>query len=53
MKTLDIKGGTGYSTLIIGESINNLSHYVSAEKVIIITDTNTANLIRREIQIFQ
>lgn len=44
MKTLDIKGGTGYSTLIIGESINNLSHYVSAEKVIIITDTNVGGL---------
>jgi 3-dehydroquinate synthase len=44
MKTLDIKGGTGYSTLIIGESINNLSNYVSAEKVIIITDTNVGGL---------
>ena len=44
MKTLDIKGSTGCSTLRVGESIKNLEQYVSAENPIIITDSNVIRL---------
>jgi 3-dehydroquinate synthase len=40
VKVLEIHGATGDSTILIGESLRNLSRYISAEKVVIITDTN-------------
>lgn len=40
MKTLTIEGDSGTSTILVGESLNHLNQYVSAEKTVIITDTN-------------
>ncbi len=40
MKTIVIQGSTGHSTVRIGETLGNLSEYVPAEKVVIITDSN-------------
>ena len=44
MKTITIKGSTGDSTIFIGESLKNLSHYLPSGNVIIITDTNVWKL---------
>lgn len=40
MKVLEIHGATGDSTILIGESLGDLRKYISAEEVVIITDTN-------------
>ncbi|MBW1841363.1 MAG: 3-dehydroquinate synthase [Deltaproteobacteria bacterium] len=44
MKTLKIHGGTGVSTLLIGEKLQNLYKYIPAENVIIISDANVCRL---------
>ncbi|NNG01762.1 MAG: 3-dehydroquinate synthase [Desulfobacteraceae bacterium] len=44
MQTLEIKGSARKSTLLVGESIENLPAYIPAEKTIIITDTNVKAL---------
>lgn len=41
MKTLEIEGKTGKSTIAIGESISNLGSYCSAGKKVVITDRTT------------
>lgn len=43
MKTLEIRGSGGNSSLLVGERIHNLQKYVSASHAIIITDTNVAH----------
>ena len=40
MKTLEIQGNAGNSTILIGERLRNLRKYIPSEKVVIITDTN-------------
>ena len=40
MKTLEIQGNAGNSTILIGERLLNLRRYIPSEKVVIITDTN-------------
>lgn len=40
MKTLEIHGNTGDSTIRIGEKLQNLGKYIPAENVVIITDVN-------------
>jgi len=40
MKTLEIHGSTGDSTILIGERLRNLRKYILSEKAVIITDTN-------------
>ena len=40
MKVIEIHGGTGDSTILIGERLQNLKEYIPAEKAVIITDTN-------------
>lgn len=40
MKTIKIKGGTGDSSVFVGESLRNLAHYLPAEHAVIITDTH-------------
>jgi 3-dehydroquinate synthase len=40
VKTLEIQGNTGNSTILIGERFRNLRKYIPSEKVVIITDTN-------------
>ncbi|MFC1830288.1 3-dehydroquinate synthase [Thermodesulfobacteriota bacterium] len=48
MKTLKIHGGTGVSTLLIGEKLQNLSKYTPAENVIIISDANVCRFYRND-----
>lgn len=43
MKTLDIQGSTGYSTIRVGESLENLRQYLPQGRSIIITDSNVAH----------
>lgn len=40
MKTLEIHGSTGDSTIRVGEKLQNLGKYIPAENVVIITDVN-------------
>ncbi len=40
VKTIKIKGSTGDSVVMIGESLSNLGSYLSIEKTVIITDNN-------------
>ena len=40
MKTLEIYGAGGVSTIRVGESLLNLKNYISADHVVIITDSN-------------
>ncbi|MBW1727709.1 MAG: 3-dehydroquinate synthase [Deltaproteobacteria bacterium] len=40
MKTLEIHGSTGDSTIRVGETLQNLGKYIPAENVVIITDVN-------------
>ena len=40
MKVLKIHGITGDSTILIGESLQNLQEYIASEDVVIITDNN-------------
>ena len=40
MRVLEIRGTTGDSTILIGESLRDLGRYIPVEKAVIITDTN-------------
>lgn len=40
MKVFDVHGSTGDSTVLIGESIQNIRKYIPSENAVIITDTN-------------
>ena len=42
MKVLKIHGSVGDSTILIGESLQDLRKYIPSEKVMIITDTNVS-----------
>ena len=44
METLEINGSTGKSTLLIGETLKNLSTYLPASQTIVITDGNVRQL---------
>ena len=44
MQTLKIDGGTGRSRILIGESLDNLSHYLPDGEAVIITDQTVAEL---------
>lgn len=44
MKRIQIKGGTGDTAIMVGESIDNLHHYVPVENSVIITDTRVQSL---------
>ena len=44
MKTIQIKGGTGDTVVLVGESMDSLYRYVSIENTIIITDTRVAEI---------
>jgi 3-dehydroquinate synthase len=39
VKTFHIHGGTRDSTILVGETLENLTHYIPSEKVVIITDS--------------
>ena len=44
MQTLEINGGTGKSRILVGESLDNLSHYIPDSNAVIITDETVAEL---------
>jgi 3-dehydroquinate synthase len=44
MKTIEIHGQSGMSTIAVGESLNNLENYFKKEKTVIITDQNVNRL---------
>ncbi len=46
MNTFKIKGHTGESTLLIGESLENLKQYVRTDEAIIITDAHVCDIYR-------
>ena len=48
MKILKIRGNTGASTILIGESLRGLRKYVSVEKVVIITDANVRHYYSKD-----
>jgi len=48
VKTLEIHGGTGVSSLLIGEKLKNLKKYIPAENVVIISDTNVCRLYQKD-----
>jgi 3-dehydroquinate synthase len=48
VKKLEIHGKTGDSTIVIGESLRNLTQYISYEKAAIITDANVRRLYSKD-----
>ena len=48
MKTLEIHGSTGVSTILVGEKIKNLSKCIPAEKAVIITDANVKHFYQKD-----
>ncbi len=44
MKTVQIKGGTGETVVLVGETLDNLHRYVAMENTIVITDTRIADI---------
>lgn len=47
MKALEIHGGTGVSTILVGEKLKNLIKYIPAEKAVIITDANVKHFYQK------
>jgi 3-dehydroquinate synthase len=48
MKSLMIHGSTGDSTILIGESLQNLQKYIASERVVVITDSNVRRLYGKD-----
>ncbi len=48
VKSLKIDGITGHSTILIGESLQNLPRYIAPEQVVIITDSNVRHLYAKD-----
>jgi 3-dehydroquinate synthase len=48
MKTLHIQGKTGKSTIMVGERLQQLEHYISARPAVIITDHHLLNLYGKD-----
>ena len=48
MRTLEIKGITGTSKILVGEKLENLEAYIPAEKFVIITDENISRIYRKD-----
>ncbi len=44
MKQIDLTTPSGTCSILVGESIANLSNYAKAEKVLVVTDSNVAKL---------
>ncbi len=44
MYRLEVHGGTGHSSILVGERLAALGEYLPAERVVIITDTNVWDL---------
>jgi 3-dehydroquinate synthase len=48
VRILEIHGSTGNATIVIGESLQNLTKYIPSEKPAIITDTNVRRLYAKD-----
>ena len=48
VKSLEIHGITGDSTILIGESLQNLQKYIAPEQVVIITDSNVRRVYAKD-----
>ena len=48
MKTLEIEGKTGHSTILVGESLSRVQQYIKDRKVVIITDQNVNRLYGKD-----
>ncbi len=48
MKTLEIHGSTGISTIKVGERLQNIKTYLPSDNIVIITDTNVLQYYRNE-----
>ena len=48
MKVLEIHGSSGDSTILIGESLQDISKHINADRVLIITDTNVKHHYLRD-----
>jgi 3-dehydroquinate synthase len=48
MKTIEIHGSTGDSTIRVGEKFQNLEKYIPAENVVIITDVNVRHFYQND-----
>ena len=48
MKTLEICGSTGVSTILVGETLQNLSKYIPANEAVIVTDTNVMHFYKKD-----
>jgi 3-dehydroquinate synthase len=48
MKTFEIHGSTGDSTIRVGEKFQNLEKYIPAENVVIITDVNVRHFYQND-----
>jgi 3-dehydroquinate synthase len=48
MKTIEIHGSTGDSTIRVGEKFQNLEKYIPAENVVIITDVNVKHFYQND-----
>ena len=48
MKTLEIHGITGVSSIRIGERLQHLKNYLDAEKAMIVTDTNVKHFYQKK-----
>jgi 3-dehydroquinate synthase len=48
MRTLEIKGITGTSRIMVGERLENLKDYIPADKFVIITDENVGRIYGKD-----
>jgi 3-dehydroquinate synthase len=48
VKTLEIHGSTGISTIKVGERLQNIKTYLPSDNIVIITDTNVLQYYRNE-----
>ena len=48
MRTLEIKGITGTSRIMVGERLENLKDYIPADKYVIITDKNVGQIYGKD-----
>ncbi len=48
MRTFEIHGSTGVSTILVGEQLQNLERYIPGGKAVIITDTNVKQFYQKD-----
>lgn len=48
MKTFEIRGGTGHSSIMVGESLANFPLYTEGKNILIITDANVCHYYRSQ-----